>query len=1062
MSIPMDLVTYHPNALVRSTVVAKLAQGPTLLPHTIASLVSALSIASRISLRSAAMLIEGLIESIRLGTLTGLGVTRRALIAAVSSARTMHYVARGLDWTGKIENANTAAEMKADERKFMNVLDHYTNVGVYVITHVFTLAELFTLAGLSLTSTAVSFGFQAAEESVRILDSVLGSNETSRALAAIIALVRSELRDDPSFASVSSQGTVTTLTTLTRTLTAFVCLQAATNKRTAREMRMRVIYDCTVLDEGQGHVDSFGVQGDRGEDTVLSDTGNSNFGTESAATTSLGRRSRAASVALQMTQVTAGDDETVTDSVESQAVEDETRIYQTLIDLCGGEDEVADSDPNAGERDGLLPLEVQEAFEKLQERTSTRTLASSRNASSYEIEISETTTTTTTLVRAIEETMPIHQSTRSIEAEDDGRRPSMEADDPWQPIDDQDLQEFEPATAVFLQPPSATDQNVELQSSDDTKPRIQVVFQTMTQKFTSKTRTTHTVSSAIREPGSQHDEELDTAMSNPKAATTNRPGHPVDWQWPVGPARETSPERSPSSSRRMLRTLGNAVRKVTGTPVSDNLFSRKRRSANSSRRTTPASTPGFVSPARSPILGAAPSNHSRRHSRQHSVSSFCLDNGGQSSAVPSNGVESEDPSRDIGTPTHLRRASSIHSMRSTFTTCKHTASSPTEEPEPKVSNFPRRHLVDNLQRFMRYSSAAYGQAFLRIMGLGRSRGLDFTFPNTRAREFPSHDPRGFNGTDFEQISAANRHAFSHHVGVHVDDILLDTYSDSSAGVFDNDKISPISAAEWHRRPIKCYSYGTPSVASLDLQRYCRGLVISTIHNNDVVPTLSLGLLRDLKTSALILHEDRHRDTTQDIIGHVIGLWQSKAARDRQSVLSSCSSPALTRTAPSLPLPPLASNTFKAARNGINSLYETPESARQVALSHAELVAGRGSNKAAVAGYRDPALMESEMADEIVVNDYLWSVMRTLRASNDNDKLYPPGDAYIVENYTVFVSSESNKTQYSRREGKRILLRAVDDPVKRFSEPVFGKSLFTDHSPSEYESNLDLLSKAVLG
>lgn len=75
-----------------------LAPGPPLLPATIASLISALSQVARISLRTAALFIEQCLESVRLGTMVGMGLTRRALIAAVGSARTMHYVARGLEY----------------------------------------------------------------------------------------------------------------------------------------------------------------------------------------------------------------------------------------------------------------------------------------------------------------------------------------------------------------------------------------------------------------------------------------------------------------------------------------------------------------------------------------------------------------------------------------------------------------------------------------------------------------------------------------------------------------------------------------------------------------------------------------------------------------------------------------------------------------------------------------------------------------------------------------------------------------------------------------------------
>ena len=91
--------------------------------------------------------------------------------------------------------------------------------------------------------------------------------------------------------------------------------------------------------------------------------------------------------------------------------------------------------------------------------------------------------------------------------------------------------------------------------------------------------------------------------------------------------------------------------------------------------------------------------------------------------------------------------------------------------------------------------------------------------------------------------------------------------------------------------------------------------------------------------------------------------------------------------------------------------------------------------------------------------------------------------YVIENFTVFITSESSHEGYTRREGRRILLRQVEDVQRRFAEPVFGKSrectelsletefcpdtppghaVLYDHSPAAYEDNLDWLAKAVLG
>lgn len=51
--------------------------------------------------------------------------------------------------------------------------------------------------------------------------------------------------------------------------------------------------------------------------------------------------------------------------------------------------------------------------------------------------------------------------------------------------------------------------------------------------------------------------------------------------------------------------------------------------------------------------------------------------------------------------------------------------------------------------------------------------------------------------------------------------------------------------------------------------------------------------------------------------------------------------------------------------------------------------------------------------------------------------------YVIENYTVFILGETKsgpgKEKYARRDGRRILLREVDDVERRFSEPIFGRT-----------------------
>lgn len=68
------------------------------------------------------------------------------------------------------------------------------------------------------------------------------------------------------------------------------------------------------------------------------------------------------------------------------------------------------------------------------------------------------------------------------------------------------------------------------------------------------------------------------------------------------------------------------------------------------------------------------------------------------------------------------------------------------------------------------------------------------------------------------------------------------------------------------RPVHCYSYGPPAVASSDLARYARGLITSVVQGSDIVPTLSLGVLRDLRNVSVTLFEEGR--VAEEIVGRV--------------------------------------------------------------------------------------------------------------------------------------------------------------------------------------------------
>ncbi|TGJ85537.1 hypothetical protein E0Z10_g3215 [Xylaria hypoxylon] len=57
------------------------------------------------------------------------------------------------------------------------------------------------------------------------------------------------------------------------------------------------------------------------------------------------------------------------------------------------------------------------------------------------------------------------------------------------------------------------------------------------------------------------------------------------------------------------------------------------------------------------------------------------------------------------------------------------------------------------------------------------------------------------------------------------------------------------------RPIHVYAYGPPATMSPSLQKATRGLITSTVHGNDMVPYLSLGVLHDFQALALAFKTD---------------------------------------------------------------------------------------------------------------------------------------------------------------------------------------------------------------
>lgn len=211
-----------------------------ILPPRIANLITTLASSTRLTLSIVAFFTETILETWQFSTRASLGYTRQYLISAITIARRNYLLSA------------PRSELEDDTRNeggFLSVLDRYTNLGIYLIHHTFTLAELFTMSGFYLAGTVFSSAHSAATESVMVLDTIFGSNESSRVLASVIGLVKRELFVDERWNELivrkgkgrgKGKGTMKTLAGLTKAMTAFACLQNATWGRTSQRLRMRL------------------------------------------------------------------------------------------------------------------------------------------------------------------------------------------------------------------------------------------------------------------------------------------------------------------------------------------------------------------------------------------------------------------------------------------------------------------------------------------------------------------------------------------------------------------------------------------------------------------------------------------------------------------------------------------------------------------------------------------------------------------------------------------------------------------------------------------------------
>lgn len=182
----------------------------TVLPHSLARLVSLASKTAMLSIRLGTSVAETALDSARLSALASLGVSRRV-----------------------IENILAKAGEETPDATV------WTVTGIKAFAEAITLIHFLTSVGFHMATSGVETISFISQDVVHIVNAIFGSTESSRAIASIIALLQREM----------SQGAG--ISALITAFALFSILQSNTRHRTLQNIEMHVLWDVVVLDNGE-------------------------------------------------------------------------------------------------------------------------------------------------------------------------------------------------------------------------------------------------------------------------------------------------------------------------------------------------------------------------------------------------------------------------------------------------------------------------------------------------------------------------------------------------------------------------------------------------------------------------------------------------------------------------------------------------------------------------------------------------------------------------------------------------------------------------------------------
>ncbi|KAJ2837102.1 hypothetical protein FBU31_001213, partial [Coemansia sp. 'formosensis'] len=200
-----------------------------LLPQRMATVVSQVSGATRLSLEIAALFWEAIFDTVSESTNSGIWLGT----AAWEEVRSLGLAAASV--LSPLSSLNPQIVSR--------LVGSTTAAGYSAVNQSLAAAERVLEGGFAMYSGAVNMGLHAAGEYVRFIDAIFGSTDTSRVLASFVHMCRREaFEKNPEIrALIDEHGAVGFGGQVLKTMVAWICLQVVTHGR-ARPYRMRLVY----------------------------------------------------------------------------------------------------------------------------------------------------------------------------------------------------------------------------------------------------------------------------------------------------------------------------------------------------------------------------------------------------------------------------------------------------------------------------------------------------------------------------------------------------------------------------------------------------------------------------------------------------------------------------------------------------------------------------------------------------------------------------------------------------------------------------------------------------